>query len=95
MASRRLDTRGHACPAPTLMAVQAMGRPGEPDEIVVLTDDPVCAQDIPFQAGRHGYRARTESVAPSEWEITLRREPQPEEPQPGGAEPEESIGGAA
>lgn len=85
MATLRLDTRGQACPVPTIMAVQAMrARPVE-EVILVLTDDPVCAEDIPFQGGRYGYRARTESVAPSEWEITLSREP----------EGDESMGGAS
>lgn len=67
----RLDTRGQECPLPTIRAVEAMRRSGGREAIVVLTDDPVCAADIPFQAARHGYRAVAEPSGPSEWTISL------------------------
>ena len=73
-----LDTRGEECPQPTQRAVEAMQRlrererPGEHEEIVVITDDAVCAAEIPYQARARGYSAASRSTGASEWTITLR-----------------------
>ena len=67
-----LDLRGEECPIPTIKAVEAMKRlRGAPEALVVIVDDATCAADIPHQAGRSGYRARTRETGPSEWTITL------------------------
>ncbi len=69
-----LDTRGQECPVPTIRAVEAMRRLREHDgqeEIVVITDDAVCAAEIPYQARTRGYSAASRSTGASEWTITL------------------------
>lgn len=71
----RLDMRGAECPVPTARTIDAL-RSGSPDELVVLTDDAICAADIPYEAGRFGYDARTEITAGAEWTITLTRAPE-------------------
>lgn len=71
-AAARLDLRGEECPVPTQRTVAALrdARGGE-RALVVVTDDAVCATDIPYEARRLGYAARTEVTAASEWTITL------------------------
>ncbi len=68
----RLDLRGEECPVPTLRTLAALrDARGGARQLVVVTDDAVCAADIPYAAGRLGYAARTEVTADSEWTITL------------------------
>ena len=70
-----LDTRGQECPVPTTRAVEAMKRLRErdgQDEIIVITDDAVCAAEIPYQARARGYSAASRSTGASEWTITLK-----------------------
>lgn len=67
--------RGQECPLPTVRAVEAMKRlrdSGQREEIVVITDDPTCAADIPHQAGALGYQATSQRGAAAEWTVTLR-----------------------
>jgi TusA-related sulfurtransferase len=71
-ATARLDLRGAECPLPTQRTVVALREaPGRQGALVVVTDDAVCAADIPYQARRLGYVARTEVTGISEWTITL------------------------
>ncbi len=70
-----LDMRGQECPLPTVRAVEAMKRlrdSGQREDIVVITDDPTCAADIPHQAGALGYQAASHRGDAAEWTITLR-----------------------
>ncbi len=79
--------RGMECPVPTRKAVEAMKRrrtDGDLEEIVVITDDAVCAAEIPYQAGALGYRAASELTGTSQWTITLR--PQAADPRRGAAQ---------
>lgn len=67
-----LDLRGEECPVPTIRSVDAIkGLKGSDEIIVVVTDDAICAEEIPFQAGRLGYVAIMEETGPSEWTIRL------------------------
>ena len=66
-----LDLRGLECPIPTIRTVETLKKRGNNEEIVVIVDDAVCAEDIPFQATRLGYRATREETAASEWTIRL------------------------
>ena len=71
----KLDARGEECPQPTERAVEAMRRlreRGQRETIVVITDDAVCAAEIPHQARAQGYEAASRSTGVSEWTITLR-----------------------
>ena len=67
-----LDLRGEECPAPTIKAVEAMKRLNSKETLVVVLDDPICAEDIPFQARLLGYLADTEETGAPEWTITLK-----------------------
>lgn len=68
----RLDLRGEECPVPTRKTIDALrGARARDEELVVVTDDAICAADIPYEAGRLGYAARTVLTAASEWTITL------------------------
>lgn len=70
-----IDARGLECPVPTQRAVEAMKRArerGDPDVLVVQTDDAVCAEDIPYHARSLGYDARSERTERDLWTITLR-----------------------
>lgn len=70
----QIDARGLECPVPTTRAVEAMRRArreGSREAIVVLTDDAVCAADIPHHARALGYIAASERVS-DDWTITLR-----------------------
>ena len=66
-----LDLRGLECPEPTIKTINVLRGLTERQEIIVVVDDAVCAADIPFQAGRNGYTARTKETGASEWTITL------------------------
>ncbi len=69
-----LDLRGLECPIPTMDAIEALKGlkdKGSTEAVVVVLDDAVCAEDIPFQAGRLGYEATTEETGVSEWTIRL------------------------
>ena len=68
----RVDLRGLECPVPTLRAVEAVKRVrADGRAVTVLIDDPVCAEEIPVQAGRLAYAAHVERTADSEWSIRL------------------------
>lgn len=76
-----IDARGLECPIPTLRAVEAIKRArarGDVNELVVRTDDAICAADIPHLAQALGYTARRERADANEWMITL----QPASPGP-------------
>lgn len=67
-----LDLRGEECPIPTVKSVEAIkGLNGSDETIVVVTDDAVCAEEIPYQAGQLGYIATSEETGTSEWTIRL------------------------
>lgn len=68
----KLDVRGQDCPYPTLKTVEALKRLRPSGEtLVVLTDDPSCAESVPAQARRQGYEAEIEENSHTEWTITL------------------------
>ena len=73
---KKLDVRGEVCPYPMMLAVQAMQKNADGDEIVVVTDHPPTLETIPPQAARLGYSYEQEETGSPEWTITLR---------PGGA----------
>lgn len=80
-----LDTRGEECPLPTARAVDEMRRVrdgGSTEPIVVLTDDAICAEQIPSQAQALGFTVDSERSA-QEWRITLRA---PGAPASGGTQ---------
>ncbi len=67
-----LDLHGEECPVPTVRSVEAIkGLKGSDETIVVVTDDAVCAEEIPFQAGQLGYMSTREEAGASEWTIRL------------------------
>ncbi len=69
-----MDLRGQECPVPTAKTVDALReiRRNQRDEtVVVKLDDAVCAAQIPYEARRLDFSARTTKTADSEWEIVL------------------------
>jgi len=51
-----LDTRGHVCPIPVLLAVREMLVLSPGDVLELVGDDPGVAQDIPAWAQMNGHR---------------------------------------
>ena len=41
------------------------------DRVEILVDDPVCAEDTPYQARRLGYQSHTEAAGGQAWSVTL------------------------
>lgn len=66
-----LDLRGEECPIPTVKAIDGMNQAAPEEELIVLTDDPICAAEIPLQASHRGFSANSERREDSEWLITL------------------------
>ncbi len=66
-----LDLRGEECPIPTVKTVDAMKQVAPGEELVVLTDDPICATEIPLQATHRGFSVNSELSEHSQWLITL------------------------
>lgn len=50
-----LDVRGLKCPLPALLARRALARLAEGSAIVVLSDDPLAAIDVPHMCRQEGY----------------------------------------
>ena len=50
-----IDLKGLKCPLPALFAKRALGkaRPGE--QVLVVTDDPMAAIDVPHMCRQEGY----------------------------------------
>jgi len=69
-----IDARGLECPLPTERAVAEMRRARAShldEEIVILTDDAVCADEIPHHARALGCDAGSHRAGAG-WKITLR-----------------------
>jgi tRNA 2-thiouridine synthesizing protein A len=69
--SEQLDVRGEICPYPMMQAAEALKKLQPGESLQVLTDHAPALSTIPWEAARHGYRARIERVGEPEWRITL------------------------
>lgn len=70
----RLDTRGEICPYPLVMAQREMGKL-EPGEILLVTSDyPLSAENIPRWAREQGHTVlQVEQVGDALWEIEIEK----------------------
>ncbi len=70
----RLDTRGEICPYPLVMAQREMGQLDPGDVLIVLSDYPLSAENIPRWAAEQGHRViRVEKVGGALWEIEIEK----------------------
>lgn len=70
----RLDTRGEICPYPLVMAQREMKKLSPGDILVVISDYPLSAENIPRWAVEEGHKViRVEKVGDALWEIEIEK----------------------
>jgi TusA-related sulfurtransferase len=70
----RLDTRGEICPYPLVMAQREMRKLRSGDALVVVSDYPLSAENIPRWAAEEGHKVvRVEKVGAALWEIEIEK----------------------
>jgi len=70
----RLDTQGEICPYPLVMAQREMKKLQPGDVLIVISDYPLAAENIPRWAAEHGHRVvRVEKVGDALWEIEIEK----------------------
>jgi tRNA 2-thiouridine synthesizing protein A len=70
-----LDLRGLKCPLPALFTKKRLGRAQPGETIVVLSDDPLAAVDIPHMCAREGYEHLSTANEGAVNRIAVRRAP--------------------
>lgn len=70
----RLDTRGEICPYPLIMAQREMKRLHAGEILMVVSDYPLAAENIPRWAQEAGHKVlRVEKVGNALWEIEIEK----------------------
>ena len=70
----RLDTRGEICPYPLVMAQREMKRLHAGEILMVVSDYPLAAENIPRWAQEAGHKVlRVEKVGDALWEIEIEK----------------------
>jgi len=70
----RLDTRGEICPYPLVMAQREMKRLHTGEILMVVSDYPLAAENIPRWAQEAGHKVlRVEKVGDALWEIEIEK----------------------
>jgi len=70
----RLDTRGEICPYPLVLAQREMKKLQPGETLVVVSDYPLSAENIPRWAAEQGHRVlRVEKVGDALWEIEIEK----------------------
>lgn len=70
----RLDTRGEICPYPLVMAQREIRKLAPGDILIVVSDYPLSAENIPRWAAEQGHRViRVEKVSGALWEIEIEK----------------------
>ena len=70
----RLDTQGEICPYPLIMAQREMKRLTPGEILIVLSDYPLAAENIPRWAQEAGHKVlRVEKVGDALWEIEIEK----------------------
>lgn len=70
----RLDTQGEICPYPLVMAQREMKKLQPGDVLIVVSDYPLSAENIPRWAQEEGHKVlRVEKVEDALWEIEIEK----------------------
>lgn len=70
----RLDTRGEICPYPLIMAQREIKKLKPGETLVVVSDYPLAAENIPRWAQEAGHKVvRVEKVGDALWEIEIEK----------------------
>lgn len=70
----RLDTRGEICPYPLVMAQREIRKLAPGDILIVVSDYPLSAENIPRWAAEQGHWViRVEKVGGALWEIEIEK----------------------
>ena len=70
----RLDTRGEICPYPLIMAQREIKKLKPGETLVVVSDYPLAAENIPRWAQGAGHKVlRVEKVGDALWEIEIEK----------------------
>ena len=70
----RLDTRGEICPYPLVMAQREMKKLAPGEILIVVSDYPLAAENIPRWAQEAGHKVlRVEKVGNALWEIEIEK----------------------
>ncbi|MFQ5802418.1 MAG: sulfurtransferase TusA family protein [Candidatus Methylomirabilales bacterium] len=70
----RLDTRGEICPYPLVMAQREMKKLKPGEALIVVSDYPLSAENIPRWATQQGHTVlRVEKVGDALWEIEIEK----------------------
>lgn len=70
----RLDTRGEICPYPLVMVQREMKKLDPGEILLVISDYPLSAENIPRWATEHGHKVvRVEKVGDVLWEIEIEK----------------------
>ncbi|MFQ5846506.1 MAG: sulfurtransferase TusA family protein [Candidatus Methylomirabilales bacterium] len=70
----RLDTRGEICPYPLVMAQREIKKLEPGDILIVVSDYPLSAENIPRWAADEGHRViRVDKVGDALWEIEIEK----------------------
>lgn len=69
-----LDTQGEICPYPLVMAQREMKKLKRGEVLIVVSDYPLSAENIPRWAQEQGHKVlRVEKVGPARWEIEIEK----------------------
>ena len=70
----RLDTSGEICPYPLVLAQREMKKLAPGDVLIVVSDYPLSAENIPRWAAEQGHKVlRVDMVEDSLWEIEIEK----------------------